>query len=341
VKHLITPLLVVVALVAGYLLGSPAARDTVSATQAFNIAFVNYRGRTDIDKGFEEYLYANQINAKITYYDADRDTKKLDDIRAELQKKKPDLVVTFGTTTTLSMFGTYKDPRLETPGIFTLVTSPVLSNIVPNFSSSLRNITGTIHVAPLENQVRLMLAYREVKKIGMLYTPSEINSVVIVDELKQLAEKHRIEVVFIPFAMVDGKPSAANTREALLTMKKEGVGWLYLPPDSFLGQQTEKQVIPMANELGIPTFASTEQLMLTGATFGLLSSYYELGVIAAGKAVDILVDGKRPATIPIDRPPRFLRKVNVAAAEKLGFGNLVENLHLIEPIEVPVTGQTK
>jgi len=306
----------------------------------FEIDYVNYRGRSDIDLGFEECLRANGLNFNITYWDAERDPDKLNEIRRAIEHKKSDLVVTFGTTTTIGIFGTTDSPRLETvPGIFTLVTSPVLSNIVPNLVSSRRNITGTIHVAPLRDQINLMLAFRPTKKVGVLYTPTELNSVIIVQELEKLALSSGFTLIAIPFDKdAQGKPVSTNAEAAIKEFKRQEAGWLYLPPDSYLGTQTQQLVIPAANAAGIPTFASTEQLMLSGATFGLLSTYFELGVITAQKAIRILQDGADPRNMPIHAPPRFLRKVNAYQAKRLGFGALVESIYQIDPTQTPPPG---
>jgi len=70
-------------------------------------------------------------------------------------------------------------------------------------------------------------------------------------------------------------------------------------------------------EIGLPTFASTEQLMQAGALSGLVSRYYSVGQFTAHKAEQILVDHVPPSAIPIEPLKRFSYQIRMSAAEKL------------------------
>ena len=70
-------------------------------------------------------------------------------------------------------------------------------------------------------------------------------------------------------------------------------------------------------QLGLPTFASTEQLMQAGALSGLVSRYYNVGQFTAHKAEQILV-GKVPAAqIPVEMLKRFSYQIRMPAAKRL------------------------
>lgn len=303
------------------------------------IHFINYRGHTDVDAGFEAYLKQKRFRYEIVYHDVDRNPANVPDIIAAIRADpKTGLVVTWGTTVTLQVFGKYDSINGNTlkniPGVFTLVTDPVASKIVPSLVSSGRNITGSWHVAPIANQFRAMMVYKPGKKIGILYTPTENNSVATVRAMIEEAGLYKVEVIAIPFEIVDGIPNSANAERALLEMKKYGVEWLYLPPDSFLGTQARDLVVPTANRLGIASFASTEQLMLTGATFGLLCPYLEVGELAAKKAIQIL-DGVPASSIRIDTVERFRHQMNPVAARRLNIQVQTDLLSTIEEVAAP------
>jgi putative ABC transport system substrate-binding protein len=95
------------------------------------------------------------------------------------------------------------------------------------------------------------------------------------------------------------------------------VDWLYLPPDSYLNTQTRNLIIPAAMESNLPTFASTEGLMETGALMGLVARYHSIGQFTAYKAEQILVQKRRPETIPIETLTRFSLQVRMDVAEQL------------------------
>ena len=284
----------------------------------YSIHYVNYRGHTDVDKGFESELKARGLRTRITYHDVARDPKRfkaiIDAIRAD---KSTDLVVTWGTTTTLGIFGKHSDGKpfiKEYPGVFTLVTDPIGSEIISKVNDGTRNVTGAWHVASVQKQFTTMMIYRPARKVGVIYSPTENNSVVTVKQLISFAQGFNVEVIAIPFDVVDGKVTSTNAIAALDKLKAAGVDWLYLPPDSYLGTQAKDLVIPGAHARGIPTFASTEQLMEAGAIVGLVSSYIELGQLAAEQAEEILKKKVKPADIDVTSVNKFQHQIDLEKA---------------------------
>jgi putative tryptophan/tyrosine transport system substrate-binding protein len=97
----------------------------------------------------------------------------------------------------------------DIPVVFTLVAAPVLAKIVPEVASSGRNVTGVTHVAPTEAQVRAMAQYRPLQNLGVIYTSTERNSVVILEELRKLARERNFKVIERPFKLdASNKPVA-------------------------------------------------------------------------------------------------------------------------------------
>jgi putative ABC transport system substrate-binding protein len=110
---------------------------------------------------------------------------------------------------------------------------------------------------------------------------------------------------------IEGAPQMIRDLKAL---KAE---WLYLPPDSYLGTQAKQFVIPAAMEAGLPTFASTEQLMETGALSGLVSRYHSIGQFTAYKVEQILLNRIPASRVPVETLTRFSLQVNLQTAEAL------------------------
>jgi putative ABC transport system substrate-binding protein len=98
---------------------------------------------------------------------------------------------------------------------------------------------------------------------------------------------------------------------------QNNVEWLYLPPDSYLGTQAQKVIIPAAMAVGLPAFASTEQLMETGAVAGLVSRYHSIGQFTAYKAEQILVNKVPASKIPVETLTRFALQVRMDVADAL------------------------
>jgi putative tryptophan/tyrosine transport system substrate-binding protein len=305
-------------------LGLAADGDAAAQGQKrFRIYAITFRGMTDVERGFQEYFQARRIPVDIIFRDLNRDASRMPGFIEEIRTLRPDLIYTWGTSVTLGVVGPYdaidrSKHITDIPVVFTLVAAPVLAKIVPDLKSSRRNVTGVFHVAPTETQIRAMASYRPFKSIGIIYTPTEQNSVVVVDEIRQVARKQGFTVVAKPFKLdaakkviVDGAP------DMIRELKEQRVDWLYLPPDSFLGTQAQKVIIPAAMQYQLPTFASTEQLVETGALMGLVSRYHSIGQFTAYKAEQILVQKQPPARIPVETLTRFSLQVRMDVAEQL------------------------
>lgn len=289
----------------------------------FRIYAVTFRGMTDVEKGFAEYFASRKIPVQISYRDLNREPARMAGFLEEIRATRPDLIYTWGTSVTLGIVGPHDgvvpgQHITDIPVVFTLVAAPTLAKIVPDMRSSGRNVTGVTHVGPTEAQMRAMAQYRPFQTLGVLYTPTEKNSVVVVEEIRRLGREMGFHTVERTFRLdAQRKPVADGAADLVRELKEAGAQWLYLSPDSFLGTLAEAVVIPTAMSLGLPTFASTEQLMQAGALSGLVSRYYNVGQFTAHKAEQILVGKTAPSQIPVETLKRFSYQIRMPAAKRL------------------------
>ena len=320
---MIARIVALVAIVATSLLASDRDAQAQTASRPLRIYAITFRGMTDVERGFQDYFAARRIPVQITFRDLNRDPSRMPAFIDEIRRTRPDLVYTWGTSVTLGVVGAYDsvDPTqniTDIPVVFTLVAAPVLAKIVPDLKSSRRNVTGVYHVAPTEAQIRAMASYRPIKSIGILYTPTEQNSVVVVDEVREVSKRLGFSVVAKPLRLdANKKVTAEGAPDMIRELKQQKVDWLYLPPDSYLGTQAKSVIIPAAMSVGLPTFASTEQLMESGALAGLISRYHAIGQFTAYKAEQILINKVPPSRIPVETLTRFSLQVRMDVAEQL------------------------
>ena len=300
-----------------------AIKRPATATRPLRIYAVTFRGMTDVEKGFEEYFASRKIPVQINWRDLNRDATRMPAFIDEIRATKPDVIYTWGTSVTLGVLGPYDavDPAkhiTDIPVVFTLVASPTLAKIVPEQGGIRKNVTGVIHVAPVAAQIQAMAAYRPFQKLGVLYTPTERNSVVVLDEIRKIGRERNFDTISRTFRLdAQRKVTAEGAAELVRELKEAGSQWLYLPPDSFLGTLAQDVVIPTAMEVGLPTFASTEQLMQAGALSGLVSRYHSVGQFTAHKVEQILIGKVAPEVVPIETLKRFSYQIRISVAEKL------------------------
>ena len=312
------------AAMAAALPGAALAQKAVERQgRPFRIYAITFRGMTDVEKGFEEYFASRKIPVQITYRDLNRDNTRMPGFLDEIRATRPDVVYTWGTSVTLGVTGPFDavNPAqhiTDIPVVFTLVAAPVLAKIVSDLKTPGRNVTGVTHVVPTDAQIRAISAYRPFQTLGVLYTPTEKNSVVVLDELRRLGRERGFDTVERTFHLdAARKPTADGAAELVRELKEAGAQWLYLPPDSFLGTLAEGVIIPTAMEQGLPTFASTEQLMQAGALSGLVCRYFNIGQFTAHKVEQILVGKQAPGSVPIETLKRYSYQIRMPAAHKL------------------------
>lgn len=319
--------------------------NTARPGKPFRIYAITFRGMTDVEKGFSEYFSARKIPVQITYRDLNRDATRMPGFLDEIRATKPDLIYTWGTSVTLGVTGPYDavvpaQHITDIPVVFTLVASPTLAKIVQDVKAPGRNITGVTHVGPTDAQIRAMAQYRQFQTLGVIYTPTEKNSLVVMDEIRKLARDLGFKLVERTFRLdAARKPTGDGAADLVREIKEAGAQWLYLPPDSFLGTLAEGVIIPTAMQLGLPTFASTEQLMEAGALSGLVCRYYNVGQFTAHKAEQILVGKQSPGSIPVETLTRMSYQIRMPAARRLNLPPPLPMLSYAELITTEASAQ--
>lgn len=297
-------------------------RSLASRNTSKKILIITYRGETEVEAGFKDFFNKKNLPVQFETRDLGRDISKMSDITDEIKKLKPDLILSWGTSTTLALVGPYNDIKQTTanniPVVFALVSSPVESKIVSKTTNHGRNnLTGVSHMASLKSQITAIKTFKNFKKLGFLYTASEQNSISTLHELKNLSSEFDFNLIERRFFTENDKPTSNNYEILLSQIKEAGAEWLYLPPDSFLGTQAKEKIIPFAHQIHLPTFASTEQLMDAGALAGLFSKYYNVGSYAGFKAGKILFEDTKAGDIPIDTLTKFSYTVNMDVAKSM------------------------
>ena len=327
--------------------GLPAAALAQAGSQGrpFRIYAITFRGMTDVEKGFTDYFAARKVPVQITWRDLNRDNARMRTFLDEIRATKPDLIYTWGTSVTLGVVGPYDgvvagQHITDIPVVFTLVASPALAKIVRDPKQPERNVTGVTHVGPTEAQIKAMAQYRPFQTLGVLYTSTERNSVVTLEEIRRLGQESGFRTIDRSFRLdAQRRPVPDGAAELVKELKDAGAQWLYLPPDSYLGTLAESIVIPAAMSLGLPTFASTEQLMQAGALSGLVSRYYNVGQFTAHKAEQILMGKQSPSSIPVEPLQRLSYQIRMPAAKRLNLPPPLPMLSYAELITTDVAPQ--
>ena len=302
------------------------ACEATVAPRPFRIYMITWRGVTDVEQGFQNYMAEKNIPVEYIMRDANKDQAKLADFVNEIRRLKPDLVYTWGTPVTLGIVGRYDAPNTsdfirDIPVVFALVADPVGVKMVHSLLSPKRNITGVYHIAGVDSVIAGITSFRAFKKIGILYNKTEPNMVSYVKDLRSLSAAKGFQLLERTFKLgADGKPVADGVANVLHDLKNNGAEWLLIGPDSYLTSIPEI-IGPALREVKLPVFATTEAVIKfpEGVLAGLVCKYYSIGQFAGFKAEQILVKKEKVSDIPIQTLRRFSYIVHIDVAKELLF----------------------
>jgi putative ABC transport system substrate-binding protein len=316
--------LTVIAIVFLACFAAEPAADSAKHGKQYTIYMVVWRGCEDACNGFQDYFREEGIDVDIIIRDAKRDKAKLPVFIREAKELGVDLVLTWGTSVTLGMVGTLADHDPDQhidaiPVVFMIVADPLGAGIIEDYASSGRkNITGTLNRVPEEVQIQAIRSYRYFKRLGILYNTNELNSVLNVQKIRELAKKMRFDLFEKSIDMDEnGKPMLASIPEKIKELKDRDVAFIYVGSSSFLMRHRD-YLTNAALEQGIAIVSAYEAMARKSkALLAVASKYYSVGRLAGFQAKNILMDNTAPVDLPILSLSRYSYVVNMETARQL------------------------
>lgn len=302
---------------------------------------VFWRGCEEACQGFQDYLAEKNVNAEILIRDVARDKSKLPAYLDEARALNADLILTWGTSVTLGIAGTIDDLgdsrfNHEIPHVFTVVADPVGARVVKSLDSTGReNLTGTFNRVPESVNIMTIRSYLpSFQRLGLLYNSNEANSLIKLEEIRQLSRQMGFELVALELDLdSNGLPRVEDIPVKMAELKVSDVDFIYLGSSSFLDVNRDL-FTGSAVENGIPVLSPYERLVRD--SHGLLSvaaRYQDVGRLAGRQAERILVDGATPGSLPVARMTDFAYVVNMEVARKLNLFPSVEILQVAETVK--------
>ncbi len=193
--------------------------------------------------------------------------------------KDVDMMIAIATPAAAPAFAAAEDKDI--PVVFCSVSDPVTAGLVQSMEKPGYNCSGTSDVLDMDAQVALIKAFQpDVKKIGVLYTTSEANSIAQLALLTAAAQKQGIEIVPSGIQNDADIPAAA----AALCAKVD-----------CLNNFTDNKVVnnlavllEAANAAGIPIYGSEIEQVKNGCLASVSIDYVALGYVTGEMAVEAL-----------------------------------------------------
>lgn len=190
-----------------------------------------------------------------------------------------DMIIAIATPAAQSAFAATADTDI--PVIFCAVSDPVAAKLVQSNETPGDLCTGTSDVLDLAAQIDLIQAMQpNVKKIGILYTSSEANSLTNLANFKTICDARGLEVVASAVQTAADIPAAA-----------ENVASQVDCINNFTDNNVVNSlsvVLEAAAKYNIPVYGSEEEQVKNGCLASVSIDYVSLGKVTGQMAVDVM-----------------------------------------------------
>lgn len=280
-------------------------------------AIVDHPALDSIRKGVIEELeregFVDGKNIKIDYQSAQGSTATAAQIARKFVGDKADIIIPITTPSAQPVVAATR----SIPIVFSGVTDPVAAKLVKSWEPSGTNVTGISDHKPIAPQVKLIQTLvPELKSVGYVYSAGEVNSTIVLEELKEEAKKQGFNVV--PVAVQ--RSADIGTAARSLNGKVQAI---YISEDNGVVSAYEA-LHKAALEAKIPVIASDRDTVKRGALAAYAVNQYDIGV-ATGKSAARVLKGEKPGLIPTQEVSRLELSINKNTAQELGI-NLPQDL---------------
>lgn len=257
--------------------------------------------------GLKELGYEDGKNIKLDYKNAQGNQANCQTIAQQLVAEKNDLILAISTPSAQAT----ANVTSEIPILVTAVTNPENAKLVKSNENPQVNVSGTSDLAPIKQQIELIKEFMpQVKKIGLLYSSSEDNSIYQIKIAKEICDELNIEYV-------EATVSGMNDITQVVSNLVNKVEAIYCPTDNVIASAMPN-VLKITNEAKIPTFTGWTAQGDKAGMASVAPNYYELGKMTAAQAVDILKNGADIKTMAIKYQEQCEVYVNEENAKELG-----------------------
>jgi len=258
----------------------------------------------------DELGYKDGQNFRLIYRSAEGQPQLLSGLASELVGMKPDVLVTgLGTVAARAA----KAATDGVPIVFMAVGDPVGANIVESLARPGGNVTGLSDLAA-HIQGRRLALLREIAPaatvVAVVLNPGTPYTALAYKELEQAAKIINIELrAFQVRSPEDMTPQLEAT-------KAGGAHALAILEDPLTLSQ-RSQIAIVASHLGLPAVYGYREFVEAG---GLMSYGTDHGAQwrRGAEIVDLILNGAKPADIPVEQPTKFETVINRKTANGLG-----------------------
>jgi putative ABC transport system substrate-binding protein len=254
--------------------------------------------------------YVESQNMKIEYRWADDQYNRLPSLALDLVDRKPSLIVAGGGSIAAIAA---KRATSTVPIVFAMGADPVKMGLVASFNRPGANVTGVTFLLNALVAKRFELLRQlvpSVRLIGIIVNPDNPNAQNDVRDAQDAARTLDVQTY------VANIRSENETEAAFESLRQQKAGALLVLPDPNFASR-RNQIISLAARHSLPAIYFGREFVEAGGLMTYSASITNAFQLA-GKYVDRILKGEKPADLPIQQPTKYELIINLKTAKTLG-----------------------
>jgi putative tryptophan/tyrosine transport system substrate-binding protein len=262
-----------------------------------------------VRKGLEDQGYVEGRNVSFEYHWPRDEQDKLAILADDLVHRRPPVIVAISTPAALAA----KKASATVPLVFLIGGDPVKLGLVESFNRPATNATGVSTMTNALGAKNVELLHALVPHsavVAKLLNPQNQNIESEIDEAQAVAGTLGLRLLVLKASNED------ELEQAFATLKAEQAGALAIGSDDFFLRSTGR-LVALALQYRIPTVYPIGQYVAAGGliSFGPNNAdlWRRVGIYAGR-----VLNGEKPADLPVQQPTRFQTAINLKTAKALG-----------------------
>jgi len=260
-------------------------------------------------QGLRDLGYVDGQNIIIEYRSAQGEPERLAQAARELAAISVDVIVEFGSPGAHAA----KNATTTIPIVMISIGDPVRAGFVASLARPGGNMTGNTILGPDLSAKRVQIlkdVLPSVSRPAFLWNPDNASNALIPQEYQAAMPKLGMSLILVP---------VRNTHEfdpAFAAMLREHADALLMTNDPFHQRHIQK-ILAFLAENRIPGMFQIKENVLAGGFMSYGASLPDLFRRGASYVHKIL-QGTRPADLPVEQPTKFELVINVKTAKAIG-----------------------
>jgi len=291
----------------------PLAAGAQQAPRAARLGYLAPASNPDLQQallsGLRDLGYVEGQNLAIEYRFMLGQSKSYDELAAELARSAPDAMVVVGTPPALAA----KRQTTSIPIIMGPAADPLRSGLVASLSRPGGNVTG-VSLYGSEMVRKRMEIFKEavigIQRIAVLANAENPLHRFLWDDLQPIGPALGLQFRLLVVSGLDNFPAV------FATMKQDGFDAMTLLTDAQFFS-ARRQISNLAAMHRLPAMYESRESVADG---GLISYGASISDLTRRTAVFVVkvINGAKPADLPIEQPTKFELVINLKTAKALG-----------------------